>query len=47
MIGLDIVDDGDDFLLKVTDKDGVTTDVKLTTEQLMTLAQSAPAFNRS
>ena len=43
MIGLDIVDDGDDFLLKVTDKDGVTTDVKLTTEQLMSSGPICPS----
>ena len=44
MTGLDLVEDGDDFLLKVTDRTGATTATLLTSEQLMTLAQSAPLF---
>ena len=46
MTGLDLDEDGDCFLLKVTSKDGVSTNVKLTSEQLVTLAQSAPLFQQ-
>ncbi len=42
--GLDLKEDGNDFLLSVTDADGKTTNVKLTPEQLLTLSQSAPKF---
>jgi hypothetical protein len=42
--GLDLREDGDDFILDVTARDGTTTQVKLTSEQLLTLAQSAPKF---
>jgi hypothetical protein len=41
--GLDLVPDGDNFLLSVTYA-GVVTEIKLTPEQLLTLAQSAPLF---
>jgi hypothetical protein len=44
MIGLDLVDDGDNFLLKVTNKDGTITDVQLSSDQVMTLGQSAQLF---
>ena len=42
--GLDFVEDGDDFLLCVTGRDGQITRVRLTEEQVMTLSQSAPVF---
>ena len=45
MIGLDLVDDGDDFLLKVTSEECVTTNVKLTSEQLMTSDPIRSAFS--
>ncbi len=41
--GLDLTSDGEDFALSVTDATGSTTTVKLTAEQMLTFAQSAPA----
>jgi hypothetical protein len=42
--GLDLEADGDTFMLSVTNAAGETTHVKLTAEQLLVLAQSAPNF---
>jgi hypothetical protein len=42
--GLDVVEDGDDFILSVTAKDGKASTVRLTEEQMMTLSQSVPLF---
>jgi hypothetical protein len=42
--GLDFTDEGDDFLLSVTDEGGQTTKVRLTEQQVLTLSQSAPAW---
>src|SRR5262245_15646114 len=40
---IDLVDDGDDFILKVTAKDGSISEVRLSERQTMTLSQSAQA----
>ena len=42
--GLDLKEDGDDFLLCVTDLAGTTTETKLTADQVPILSQSAPVF---
>ena len=42
--GLDLIEDGGDFRLSVTDETGNTTSVRLTPHQVLTLAQSAPSF---
>jgi len=42
--GLDLTEEGDGFALSVMDSAGNTIKVSLTTEQLLTLAQSAPLF---
>lgn len=43
-VGLDLIEEGDGFVLSVTDPSGNTTKVALTAEQVLTLAQSAPLF---
>ena len=42
--GLDLKEDGDDFILSVTGTDGTVSNVRLTEAQMLTLSQSAPAF---
>ena len=42
--GLTLQEDGNDFILSVTDEDGTVSQVRLTEAQMMTLSQSAPAF---
>jgi hypothetical protein len=42
--GLDLVEDGDDFILSVTDKNNAISKVRLTEQQMMTLSQSAPLY---
>ena len=42
--GLDFQEDGQDFVLSVADRNGVTTTVRLTEQQVITLSQSAPAW---
>jgi len=41
---IDLVDDGDDFILKVMAKDGSNSEVRLSEKQMMTLSQSAQAI---
>jgi hypothetical protein len=42
--GLSLDEEGDDFVLAVTGKDGTVSRVRLTEQQMMTLIQSTPAF---
>jgi hypothetical protein len=42
--GLDLIPDGDDFILSVTNTADETTRIRLSADQLLTLAQSAPLF---
>jgi hypothetical protein len=42
--GLDLKEDGDDFILVVRSADGTESQVRLTERQMMTLVQSAPVF---
>jgi len=42
--GLDLREDGNDFILSVTAVDGSVSEVRLSEDQVMTLTQSAPAF---
>lgn len=42
--GLDFQEEGDDFILSVIGKDGGTTKVRLTEDQVLTLSQSAPGW---
>jgi len=42
--GLDFQEDGEDFVLSVTGRSGVTTTVRLTEDQVMALSQSAPMW---
>jgi hypothetical protein len=42
--GLDFQEDGSDFILSVTGKDGGTTKVRLSEDQVIALSQSAPAW---
>jgi hypothetical protein len=44
LAGLDLVPDGDGFSLSVTNASGKTSVTRLTAEQLLVLAQSAPLF---
>jgi hypothetical protein len=43
-VGLDLREEGDGFVLSVTEPNGNTINVPLTAEQVLTLAQSAPLF---
>ena len=43
-LGLDLKEDGNNFILSVTDVAGTKTEIKLTPEQVLTLSQSAPVF---
>jgi hypothetical protein len=38
--------DGDDFILRRTDTDGITTTIALSAQDVLTLAQSAPALQQ-
>jgi hypothetical protein len=42
--GLDLTQDGDDFVMTVSDPSGQTIRVRLTAEQVLRLAQSVPLF---
>jgi hypothetical protein len=42
--GLNIREDGDDFILVVTDASDKTTEVRLTSDQMLTLCRSAQPF---
>ncbi len=42
--GLKLEEDGSDFVLSVTAKDGAISTVRLTEDQMMTLSQSAPGI---
>jgi hypothetical protein len=40
--GLDLQEDGDDFILIATDENGTVSRLRLTEDQMLTFAQSAP-----
>jgi hypothetical protein len=42
--GLDLTEDGDDFILVVTASDDTVSRVRLTEDQVMAICQSAPLF---
>jgi hypothetical protein len=42
--GLHIEEDGEDFILSVTNKDKTVSKIRLTEQQMMTLSQSAPLY---